>query len=395
MGKNIAGLKNKRELWQRAQGIYVHIPFCLQKCLYCDFISFTCPDREIMDTYADAVCREIAAGGKMEITESPTVYFGGGTPSLLPETSLAKIADELQKHGMWDNLSEKTIEANPGTVNLEKLRFFRRLGFNRISFGVQSLNDGELKAIGRIHTAEEAREALNMAEKAGFDNINADIMYGLPGQDAESLRQTVKGVIGFNLGHISAYGLTLEENTSLARLAASKTVIIPSDDDIFAMYSLLQEMLEKEGYRRYEISNYAKNGRIARHNTVYWHYFPYLGFGTAACSFDGEKRWTGTASVMQYITQARRNDFSYDTEYLTQDEKIGEFMFLGLRMAEGVDLKEAEKRFGIDIMEKFARETASFLDQELLIHDAAAGRLRLSRQGMAVGNRIFEIFVKI
>ncbi|MCD7974260.1 MAG: radical SAM family heme chaperone HemW [Phascolarctobacterium sp.] len=395
MGKNIAGLENKRELWHRVQGIYVHIPFCLQKCLYCDFVSFTCPDREIMDAYTNAVCREIVADGKMEITERPTVYFGGGTPSLLPETFLAKIADTMQKRGMWDNLSEKTIEANPGTVTFEKLRFFSRLGFNRISFGIQSLNDGELKAIGRIHTAAEAREAMGMAEKAGFDNISADIMYGLPGQDIESLRQTLKDVIGFNPEHISAYGLTLEENTPLTRLVGSKAVILPCYDDVFAMYSLLQEMLEKEGYNRYEISNYAKNGRIARHNTVYWHYFPYRGFGAAACSFGGGKRRTGTASVVQYITQAQRNDFSYNTEYLTLDEKIGEFMFLGLRMAEGVDLKEVEKRFNIDIMERFAQEMASFLDKGLLIYDAEAGRLRLSRQGMAVGNRVFEIFVKI
>ncbi len=454
-------MKNANE-YKMTQAVYVHIPFCRQKCLYCDFASYAGCSQQQMDAYADAVCLEIAgrAAEAERVANDATIYFGGGTPGTLPMVALAKIVGALKKYGFWRTPAEATIEVNPGTADLEKLRFFRSLGFDRISFGVQSLNDAELKTIGRIHSAAEALEAIQLAKAAGFERISADLIYGLPGQLLESLKATIESLLATGIEHMSVYGLIVEEGTPLAKLVDSGRLQLPDEDTAADMYDLVQQMLKSAGFKRYEISNYAKNEQYSRHNLVYWQYHPYVAFGAAAAGFDGRVRRSAVEEVAPYIKgvqqlygapiesralfEKRTNTEQclektakemagvvpgiekapkeaenamqgpanaekehgldsverekayaklYIEEKLTHDELFGEFMFMGLRRAQGADLKEAKERFSIDVWERYHKELQPLIEHELLVYDKENGYLRLTEQGMAVGNQIFEIFV--
>lgn len=388
--------------WQRYQAVYVHVPFCVQKCLYCDFASYAGCGTAQKERYAQAVVREIMARREEAafMAETASLYFGGGTPSTLPSNCLAQIVQALKKYGFWREPCEATIEVNPGTADLEKLIALRKLGFDRISFGVQSLHDSELKTIGRIHSAQQALEALALAQQAGFERISADLIYGLPGQTLASLRNTLEQLTATGLEHISVYGLIVEEGTPLAQLVESGKLQLPDEDEAADMYDLVQSFLHEAGFARYEISNYAKNAQYSRHNTVYWQYHPYIAFGAAACGFDGRARRTAAAGVEEYCAQADRlteNNWResslYELEALDNDMQLEEFMFMGLRRAEGADLAEARARFGVDVMQRFGAELEEFLAGGFAEYDAQAQRLRLTERGMAVGNQIFDVFV--
>ena len=337
--------------WEQIQGVYIHTPFCLQKCLYCDFASYAGADTETMEKYVDAVCSEIMMrSNEVTIADQATLYFGGGTPSLLSEKLLAKLVEALQKNGCWLQPAEATIEVNPGTADLDKLRFFKDLGFDRISFGVQSLNDAELRAVGRIHTANEALDAITMAEKAGFTRVSADLIYGLPEQSLQTLKTSLQNLTAAGLQHLSVYGLTIEKNTPLAGMLDKGKVELPDEDCQLAMYELVQEYLEAQGLHRYEISNYAVSGQESRHNLVYWHYLPYLSFGSSACSFNGSQRFTATDSVTDYIESIQSGKSWGGFEDLTKEMQLSEYLFMGLRTTVGIDLIETEQRFGCDVM---------------------------------------------
>lgn len=393
--------KNNLPSWQKVQGIYVHIPFCVQKCLYCDFVSYAGMDEKLMQDYADAVCNEIRlrmTDGKwrnLSVNEDATIYFGGGTPSLLPVSATSKIVAALKDSGCWRQPAEATIEVNPGTADLYKLRELRQMGFDRVSFGVQSLSDSELRTIGRIHTAAQALEAIAWARNAGFERINADVIYGLPGQSMASLANTLEGLAAAGVDHLSVYGLIVEEGTPLEKLVDSGKLQLPDDDAAADMYEYVQSFTRDHGFMRYEISNYAKAGQESLHNLVYWQYHPYAAFGAAACGYDGQARYTGAAQVADYISQSRANSFIYDEEKLTNREMFSEYMFMGLRKNSGADLREAQSRFGIDVLAEYEGTLSPFFEQKLLIYDADEGRLRLTEQGMELGNQIFEIFVTV
>lgn len=385
-----------RKPWEEYQALYVHIPFCRQKCLYCDFASYAGFGEEKMHEYALAVCREIEqqADKAAMMADGATVYFGGGTPSLLPAEDMQMITDALRRCGFWRQPAEATVEANPGTACAAKLEALRRAGFDRISFGVQSLNDGELRAIGRIHTAAEAAEAVELARRAGFKRISADLIYGLPGQTEASLAETLEGVLALVLDHISVYGLIVEEGTPLEKLVGEGKLQLPDEDAAGNMYDYVQKRLKRAGFERYEISNYARNGQQSLHNTVYWQYRPYMAFGAAACSFDGRRRRTAAEGVDEYIAAVNgAGEHLYIEENLSEEELLEEFMFMGLRRSAGADLHEARERFGTDVMERFGSSLQPFLDRKLAVYDEEKGRLRLTEQGMALGNLIFEIFV--
>ncbi len=401
-------MKNANE-YKMIQAVYVHVPFCRQKCLYCDFASYAGYSQQQMDAYAAAVCKEIAgrAAETERVANDATIYFGGGTPSTLPMDALAKIVGALKKYGFWRTPVEATIEVNPGTADLEKLCFFRSLGFDRISFGVQSLNDVELKTIGRIHSAAEALEAIRIAKEAGFKRISADLIYGLPGQTLESLKSTLERLLATGIEHMSVYGLIVEEGTPLAKLVDSGKLELPDEDTSADMYELVQKLLKEAGFQRYEISNYAKKEQHSRHNLVYWQYHPYAAFGAAAVGFDGMVRRSATKEVLPYIKEVdalygsertekeRQEAYTrlYMEEKLTNDELFGEFMFMGLRKAQGADLKEAKERFGVDVWARYYNELQPLIEHGLLEYDKERSFLRLTEQGMAVGNQIFEIFV--
>lgn len=383
--------------WQQVQAIYVHIPFCVQKCLYCDFASYACRDRNVQQEYAEAVCLEIRRKSKMTqvINPAATIYFGGGTPSVLPTEDIAMIVEALKRRGYWQQPAEATIEVNPGTADMVKLQALHELGFDRISFGVQSLQDGELTAIGRIHTAREALEAIEMAKAAGFKRINADVIYGLPQQTLRSLEDTLQQLTATGIEHLSVYGLILEEGTPLTRLVEAGRVQLPDEDAAADMYEFVQRFLRESGFERYEVSNYARGGAYSRHNLVYWQYLPYEAFGAAACAFDGAARVTATADVAAYIAGSESGKDIYAVEQLSDAELLGEFMFMNLRKTSGADLLQARERYGVDVWDKYQAELEPLQAAGLVDYDEKRQILRLTESGMEVGNQIFEIFVTV
>lgn len=388
--------------WQQYQAIYVHIPFCKQKCLYCDFASYACFGEREMRTYTDALCHEIEVRAEeaSNVAFGATIYFGGGTPSVLPTDCLERIVSMLKSCGFWQKPAEATIEVNPGTADVNKLKRLREAGFDRISFGVQSLQDKELRAIGRIHNAEEALIAIDMARTAGFRRISCDLIYGLPGQSLASLKDTICRLTKTGIEHMSVYGLIVEEGTPLERLVNSGQMVLPDEDIAADMYELVQRLLAEAGFERYEISNYAKNGQYSRHNTVYWQYHPYIAFGAAACGMEKALRRTAASTVPEYIAAAQaltsgnwRTSELYTSESLTLQQQLEEFMFMGLRRAAGADLAEARTRFGVDVWQRYQKELAPYIAQGLVGYEVAAERLYLTPAGMELGNQIFAIFI--
>lgn len=432
---------------QQYRAIYVHIPFCKQKCLYCDFASYACFGEREMRAYTDALCHEIEvrADEAAKVAAGATIYFGGGTPSVLPMDCIEHIVATLKACSFWQEPAEATIEVNPGTADLLKLKRLRAAGFDRISFGVQSLQDEELRTIGRIHSASEALQAIEMAKLAGFKRISCDLIYGLPGQSLASLEDTVGRLIKTGIEHMSIYGLIVEEGTPLERLVDEGKMLLPDEDLTADMYELVQDKLAQAGFERYEISNYAKNGQYSRHNTVYWQYHPYIAFGAAGCGFDVNDKaatdrrntyyadasqassshtcWPQTSSteenvasvcenttiayrrtaistVPEYITAARvmtpaswRSSELYSIEAITLAQQLEEFMFMGLRRSVGADLKEARERFGVDVWERYSKQLQRFVEQGYLHYDVVKPRLWLTPEGMEVGNQIFAVFV--
>ena len=390
------------ERWEQFQGVYVHTPFCLQKCLYCDFPSYAGFTEAVRQRYVDALCREIEVRSlqpELPVAKGATVYFGGGTPTVLTVKQIGKIVSTLKHCGWWNDPAEATVEANPGTVNAGKLKALREIGFDRTSLGVQSLQNKELLALGRIHTAEQALYAIEEAKQAGFRRINADLMSGIPCQTVESFRDTMDKILQMNLSHISAYSLILEEGTPLERMVRGGKVQLPDEEVSYNMYAMTTDVLAKAGLQRYEISNYAVPGEESLHNIVYWHYEPYAAFGVGACSFTGTERRTNTADVLRYIQGSAKLSLSalktdsgqWQTEHLDRKTQISEAMIMGLRMTDGVNLQKIQQRFGIDILESYGKEIQTLLDRKMA--ECEGRTLRLTSYGMRYGNRAFEAFI--
>ena len=404
------------ERWEQFQGVYVHTPFCLQKCLYCDFPSYAGFSEEVRQQYVEALCREIEIRSRrrdLPAAQGATVYFGGGTPTTLTVEQIGRIVICLKENGWWNEPAEATVEANPGTVDSEKLKMLREIGFDRISLGVQSLQDTELRALGRIHTAEQALRAVEEAKQAGFQRINADLMSGIPGQTAESFRDTLDRILQKGLLHLSVYSLILEEGTPLERLIGEGKVQLPDEEASYLMYEMTRSRLAQAGLQRYEISNYAVPGQESLHNKIYWHYEPYAAFGVGACTFNGRERRTNTIDVREYIigwqyeadalqssgavtgtkdVSADRNDGTmWQTEHLDRKTQISEAMIMGLRLTEGISPQLMRKRFGINVFSYYGKEIHMLLQKNMLVCDGE--RLRLTEYGMRYGNRAFESFL--
>ena len=377
-----------KKQWEQVQGIYIHIPFCMQKCLYCDFASFA-GKNDLMHQYAVALANEIRRrAAEMPVSERATLYFGGGTPSLLPIDDLKIIINALKETELWREPAEVTMEMNPGTVDFAKLCQYREMGIDRVSFGVQSLNDEELKIIGRLHTASEALMAIEQASKAGFERISADLIFGLPTQTLASFKDTLATIVASAISHLSVYGLTVEEGTPLAAKLANGSLVLPGEEEAEMMYDHTIRYLEEHELHRYEISNFARTGQESLHNLVYWRYLPYYGFGSAACSYDGKQRMSNAADIESYIRGAAPT-----IEQLPARTSLAEFMFLGLRTSEGIDLSVAKDRFGVDVMAMFGQKIEKYINREMLSFDPAAHNLKLTKLGMKFGNEIFELFL--
>jgi oxygen-independent coproporphyrinogen-3 oxidase len=453
-------MKNKNEL-----GIYIHIPFCVHKCIYCDFLSspadvhtrkqyvralineiyltregkcankliknvlqgdntsyedreeqavngltsdYALNDTVCMADYEKTIMQEDISGCVDDIKSEnghivTSIFIGGGTPSAIDAEDISDILDAVRKNYNVSDKAEITIECNPGTMDKKKAVIYRKAGINRISFGLQSTDNNELRMLGRIHTYEQFMESYKIAREAGFDNINIDLMSALPGQTMESFKAVLEKALSLGAEHISVYSLIVEEGTRLSDNIDSFPPI-PSDDEDRQMYYMTKEMLSSYGYEQYEISNYAQKGYECKHNLKYWERCDYLGFGIGAASLYSGRRYTNISDIGRYmdvlaeITNAL--DKSYvnellqirtDMEELSKEDEMSEYMFLGLRKTKGIDITDFKEEFGTDIKDIFGEAIEDNIARGLLIHDGNC--LYLSKRGIDISNTVMSDFI--
>ena len=382
---------------RRVTAAYIHIPFCVSKCRYCDFISFPGIPLVRQVEYVRRLTAEIdQTADRIRLGELPldpvpleTVFFGGGTPSLLPAIQLADLLVHLSSRFGLAPDAEVTLEANPGTVTPEGLRKCREAGFNRISLGLQSASRHLLKILGRIHDAEDFRKSVIMAAEAGFDRISADIMFGLPGQTESDIRETLNLVLDLPIGHVSFYGLILEEGTPMfdEYHARPGLLRLPDDEQERAQYHLIRHCLAERGFVHYEISSSALPGQQCRHNMVYWHGLPYFGFGAAAHSFFAGARRANPGTLESYALPFE----PVVLENVDRDGGMKEMMLLGLRLVDGIRIADFIGRFGMSPLNRFPDEINRLKDRGLLLQED--GRLHLSEIGLDLANQVFVEFV--
>lgn len=376
--------------------LYLHIPFCVKKCNYCDFLSALAGE-ETRAAYVDALLEEIRGFDEPEDYEVVTVFFGGGTPSILPGQAIFRIMEALREKFSFRKEAEITLEANPGTVDKEKLSFYKKAGINRLSFGLQSADAEELKKLGRIHTWEKFLESFQLAREAGFSNINVDLMSALPGQTKESWEKTLRQVLALQPEHISAYSLIIEEGTPFYQLyekdverrdAGEEPELIPSEEEERAMYEATGRILKEQGYLHYEISNYAKPGCECRHNLGYWQRRDYLGFGLGASTLLNPVRYKNTEDLEAYLG----GDFSKKEFFvLTKDNQIEETMFLGLRVLEGVSKEQFREQFSCELRVVYRKELEK-LEKEGLLEEEG-DFVRLTSRGIDLSNPVLAEFL--
>ncbi|MFC1925723.1 radical SAM family heme chaperone HemW [Chloroflexota bacterium] len=370
--------------------LYIHVPFCRRKCAYCSFVSYERCEADI-PAYINTLKEELIwrAGGE----RVRSIYFGGGTPSLLSAGQVADILSTVDSLFIIDDAVEVTLEANPGTVDITYFADIRALGVNRLSIGVQSLNDGELELLGRIHRGVDAREALRFARDSGFDNLSVDLIYGLPGQRMMDWQNTLEEIIQIGPDHLSLYGLTVEAITPIAMAIEEKS--LPSiDPDLSAdQYELAEDLLAAHGYHHYEISNWARLGMECYHNTVYWQNLPYLGVGVAAHSCLGGHRLANTTDIGNYL-QAFSNDLQAmpeSDEEISPQLQLAETVILGLRMCRGVCLDDIRNRFGLDLPGHYSGRIEELVSYGLLEYNDRY--IRLTRRGRLLSNEVLWRFL--
>ncbi|MBE5851505.1 MAG: oxygen-independent coproporphyrinogen III oxidase [Lachnospiraceae bacterium] len=387
---------------QKKLSLYIHIPFCVKKCAYCDFLSMPMEEKT-RNKYVEMLLREIRQEGVFyQDYVVDTVFFGGGTPTILSTEQLAMLLKELRESFCFAE-PEITIECNPGTVDKEALAGLKNAGFNRLSIGLQSADNKELKCLGRIHTWEDFLQTYEQARAAGFENINIDLMSALPGQTIESYQNTLQKVLELKPEHISAYSLMIEEETPFYDLyseGGTYASLLPSEDTERAMYDLTEQLLSERGYARYEISNYALPGKQCRHNIVYWKRGNYLGLGLGAASLVENVRFHKEEELDFYFKsmgklKVEETDFEFqqnkylsntykDRQVLTKNEQMEEFMFLGLRMMEGVNKADFKKQFHVALEDVYRKSLQRLERQELI--KVIEDRIMLTSKGVDVSN---------
>lgn len=378
----------------RELSIYIHIPFCVRKCLYCDFLSFSASEEEIKN-YVNHLLVEIEQNAeRYENYQVVSLFLGGGTPSILTGAQIRTILACVEKHFHLLPEAEITMEMNPGTVTEEKMAAYLEAGINRISIGLQSTRDEELRRIGRIHTYEQFLQTYRMARKKGCHNINIDLMAALPGQNMESYRRSVERVVALKPEHISAYSLILEEGTPLYE--QQENYIFPTEDEDRDMYFYTGQYLRDHGYYRYEISNYAKEGYECRHNKVYWQRGDYAGFGLGASSMVGNIRWSNMRDLAGYYRGLEGNALEnqrirQNIQQLSVQEQMEEFMFLGLRLTEGISTTIFTRLFGMPIEEVYGKVITRFEQEGLLQRKGT--QIFLTGKGMDVSNYVMAEFL--
>ena len=381
-------------------GIYVHSPFCKQKCYYCDFVSYV-NKCDMIPQYIEGLIKELDTYdfSKENVT---TIFIGGGTPSVIPSKEIVKILeklkDKLKKNATrWEEI-EITIEVNPGTVTYEKLNDYIKVGINRLSIGVQSSDDERLKQIGRIHTKQEFINTYNMAEEIGLKNKNVDLMIGLPNQTIEEIKQDLEFVINLNPEHISVYSLIVEENTKIEKMISSGKLELPDEELERNMYWYVKNTLELNGYNHYEISNFAKKGKESKHNMNCWEQKEYIGLGVAAHSYFNNVRYGNTEDLEKYINfdwknlkEAEEKEVRIIEEIQTLEERKKEYMLLSLRKIEGVSIKEFKEKYVENPIFLFRKELEKLVKEELIIIDG--DKIKLTNRGLDLANLVWEEFI--
>ena len=369
-------------------GLYIHIPFCMHKCAYCDFASF--PGMlQSADAYIEALSLELRAQAeRFGACRAATVFVGGGTPTLLTGAQLGRLLDAARASFPFAPGTEITLEGNPGTLTRENLHAYREAGVNRLSLGMQAAQDVLLERLGRIHRMPDVVAGVRMAREAGFDNLNLDLMYGLPGQTRADWAQTLRAALDLAPEHLSCYALIVEDGTRLAlALREGRMPPVPGEDDERAMYDAAIQATRAAGLAQYELSNFARPGRACRHNLTYWECRPYLGVGLAAHSYMGGRRFGNTASMGAYMTCMReRRGTAQEDEAIGEDERMFERVMLGLRLTRGVDGARFQTDFGLTLSQRFGEPLARMVRAGLLEWDGPF--LRLTRRGMDVQNAV-------
>ena len=378
-------------------GIYIHIPFCKKKCFYCDFVSYENKENLIQE-YIDTVCLEILQNAEiLSEYNISTIYFGGGTPSLIKAEYIEKILNTLKLFVTDEKeIKEITIEINPNSASLDKLEKYYNLGINRLSIGLQSTHDKILRNIGRLHTFNDFKEVLKNANAVGFKNISVDLIYPLPGLNLSGFKETLNSVIKlkdeFNIKHISVYNLEVHENTRLDFLLKEGFVSLCNEDEEYKMREELNKRLQDNGFVKYEISNYAYPGFESKHNLCYWNQEKYIGFGVNASSFFNLKRYRKTSNIDKYIDGIKNNkNIVVETEELDKLSLMKEYIILKLRLSKGVEISEFKQRFGTDIFDIFNTEFNSLKKDNLV--NITSKNISLTSRGEEVANIVWEMFV--
>lgn len=365
------------------RSLYVHIPFCVQKCLYCDFNSFT--NNEFQNEYIDALINEIEW---IKNKEFETIFIGGGTPTILSMLNLEKLLKKLSKF----NAIEFSVESNPGTLDIEKLKLMKNYGVNRLSIGLQAWQNRLLKKLGRIHTIEDFLLSYDNAVKCGYNNINIDIMFGLPDQTFEDWSETVQRVIELKPRHVSAYSLIIEEGTPFYNMDEKGLLKTPGEDIERDMYHYAIDSFGTAGLRQYEISNFADDGFQCRHNITYWRDKEYIGIGAGAHSYRGSNRYSNKSGIGEYIKGIKNGQQIQDITPVTRDDEMEEFMFLGLRLMEGIDKKSFEERFNEKIESVYGQEIEALISDGLIL--SQGNTIKLTSKGVDLSNQVFVRFLK-
>ena len=373
-------------------GLYIHIPFCRQKCLYCDFPSWAGKESQ-MQGYVDALTKEIANRAKVYPDRKVvSVFFGGGTPTTLSIPMLEQLMASVFEN--WDIAedAEITTEANPGTLDREMAEALKKMGFNRLSMGVQAWQNSLLKSLGRIHTIESFQENFKAVREAGFENVNTDLMFALPGQTMADWQETVQNMVAMEPEHISAYSLIIEEGTPFYD-RYEKGELTPAEEDLDReMYRWAVEYLAENGYEQYEISNFAKNGRQSRHNRIYWQAEEYLGMGLGSHSYMNGERFHNIYDLQDYIrADGDVSLLKEEVEVISREDALAEFMFLGLRLTEGVSFARFEERFGEEMKNIYGSQIEKLVKDGLLTEDGKG--IRLTERGTDISNVVFEEFL--
>lgn len=369
-------------------GIYIHVPFCKTRCIYCDF--FTRTNTTLKSPYVDALCKEISL--RKDYLNSQefinTIYFGGGTPSQLSESELSDILVAIKENFMVSNDAEVTLEANPDDLNSDYLDMLIRLGFNRLSMGVQSFDDNMLKFLNRRHSAQRAVDAVQMSQKAGFSNISIDLMYGLPNQNMDLWKESIDRAIDLDIQHVSAYHLIYEKGTKLYRLHEKGAVRSVDEDISLDMFAMLIEKLGDAGFMHYEISNFAKDNLISRHNSSYWLGESYLGLGPSAHSYNTENRCWNISSIPKYIDAIENGQPLLEIESLDLKTRYNDLVLTGLRTMWGINKDTLSVEFGADMLRYFERNINKYIQSEDVIFDSV--KYKIAPKGIFISDSIMS-----